>query len=191
MDPELIICLISPEALAPTRESHSVGYDVYAYGSHTISPGETKIIPLGFNLALPEDHAAFMWDRSSFGAKGIHIFREMIVNMEFEKDILEIVPFGGVLDWSYRGQCGAIIHSFLRMPMAIPHGMKIAQFVIQKCEILPMKMLSIAEYEMIPSDRGKAGYGCSNGQNTPETAQAAISNAQSNVNEETFQMKKD
>src|SRR5687768_15479121 len=100
---ELIIALINDKAKPPHRQDDSIGYDVFAFSDHTLSPGETKIIPVGFHAALPIDHGAFVWDRSSFGAKGIHIFHQMVTSIT---DLASLMPFGGVIDWSYRGQWG-------------------------------------------------------------------------------------
>lgn len=175
---KLIVALINDQAKAPTREPESVGYDVYAYGQHAISPDETKIIPLGINIALPPGYGAFIWDRSSFGAKGIHIFRELISTEAFSQDTFNLVSFGGVIDWSYRGQMGVILHSFLKEIYVIKHGDRLAQFIIQKCEEFPIEIITMEDYlELPPTDRNISGFGSSDGQTTPEEAQAAITKA--------------
>jgi len=167
----IIFMPMSDQTVLPTREKGSVGYDVYAYGDHNISPGETKIIPLGFRMALPCDYAAFVWDRSSYGAKGIHIFKDLIEDFS-------LVPFGGVLDYAYRGQCGVILHSFCSNIHSMPHGTKVAQFIVQKCEDFKIEIMTPEQWEasdIAKTDRGEKGLGCSDGQNTSATAQKLIS----------------
>ena len=171
---------LNDKAKLPTREPDSVGYDVYAFGDHLLSPGETKIIPLGFAAAIPDGHAAFIWDRSSFGAKGIHVFRQFVEMPPV--DLAKMVSFGGCLDWSYRGQWGLILHSFHDQIYAIKHQQKLSQFVVQACVLEPIEEVTQEEFEALPATiRGKAGYGCSDGQNTPESAQAKIENGDSIV----------
>ncbi len=151
MSDKLTICLLNEKAKMPERQGHSVGYDMFAYGAHTLSPNETKLIPVGFSLVLPEGCVARICDRSSMGLKGI-------------------TTLGGIVDWSYRGQVGVILHSFAPEIFKIDHGQKIAQFLIQKCELLEIEVVSVDDYNLIPSERGAAGFGVSDGQRTVEEA---------------------
>lgn len=145
----MIVARINKHAVLPERQPDSAGYDVFSYGEHTLSPGETKIIPLGFNLALPENHVAFVWDRSGFSKRGLHIFRELIIP-EHQMKSLEVVTFGGVIDWSYRNQCGVILHSFTDQIIPIHHGMKIAQILVQEVITDPIQEISLEEYNQLP-----------------------------------------
>lgn len=174
---ELLFALINESAKGPYREPDSVGFDMFACGPHILNPGDTKIIPLGFHAALDAGYGAFVWDRSSFGAKGIHIFRQLIENPSMLKDMADIVTFGGCLDWSYRGQWGVILHNFTDKIYAIEHQAKIGQFVIQKCELPVPRQIPMDELLAIPSLRGQGGFGSTDGQNTAESAQAKISEA--------------
>jgi dUTPase len=181
--------LISHLAKAPTREEGSVGYDVYAYGDHIVNIDETKIIPVGFHAALEDGYAAFMWDRSSFGAKGIHIYRQMISNPDMVSQIFDVNVFGGVIDYGFRGQWAVILHNFSNKIFPIAHRQRIGQFIIQKCEDLELiELASIDDILAIPSLRGQKGLGCSDNQNNEETAQKAIASAANS--EEAFRMKK-
>lgn len=140
---QLIVMRISPAAKLPTREPDSVGYDVYSYGDHTLSPGETKLIPTGLHIALPEGYALLGWDRSSWGLRGI-------------------TTLAGVIDPSYRGQLGVVLHSFMTEIYAIPHGTKIAQFLIQKCELMGIVEYVAEDYQKLPATiRGERGFGSS------------------------------
>jgi dUTP pyrophosphatase len=169
---------INDQTVPPSQQPDSVGWDVFSYGEHIISPGHTKIIPLGFHAALPLGYAAFVWDRSSFGAKGLHVFREMITFSP--QDTLDVIPFGGLIDWSYRGQWGVILHSFLKEPFKITHGMRVAQIVIQELPDVNWTQVSMEDLLAIPSERGQKGLGSSEGV-SEETAQEQITAAVSNL----------
>ncbi len=179
---DIKIALTSEKSKAPYKEPDSVGYDVFSYGDHILNVNETKIIPLGFHMALPQNHGAFIWDRSSFGSKGIHVFRQLIENPAILEDQFRITPFGGVIDFGYRGQMGVILHNFSNKLYAIKHHDRIAQMVVQKCEDLPLTLITMEELLKIPSMRGMKGLGTSDGQNTEASAQAAIAGAATSIN---------
>lgn len=173
-DCEFKYALINNDAKAPDRQPDSVGYDCYSFGAHVLNPGETKIIPLGFHAMLSPGYGCFVWDRSSFGSKGIHIFRQLVENTSLAVEMFSNVILGGVLDWSYQGQYGVILHNMGTKIFSIAHQARIAQFVIQKCELPIPKRITIEELQAIPSIRGQAGFGCSDGQNTITSAQDKI-----------------
>ena len=62
--------LCHPDAKIPQYSSiHDAGADVYAIEDITIKPGETKIIPTGFKIALPAGFAILVHPRSGLSAK--------------------------------------------------------------------------------------------------------------------------
>jgi len=178
---ELPWAAVNDQTVPPSQQPDSIGWDVFSYGEHIISPGHTKIIPLGFHAALPPGYAAFVWDRSSFGAKGLHVFREMIINSP--QDTPDVVPFGGLIDWSYRGQWGIILHSFMREPFMIRHGMRVAQIVIQELPAVNWVQVSMEDLLAIPSERGQKGLGSSEGVESTD-AQELITGAASTEEQE-------
>jgi len=178
---ELPWAAVNDQTVPPSQQPDSIGWDVFSYGEHIISPGHTKIIPLGFHAALPPGYAAFVWDRSSFGAKGLHVFREMIINSP--QDTPDVVPFGGLIDWSYRGQWGIILHSFMREPFMIRHGMRVAQIVIQELPAVNWVQVSMEDLLAIPSERGQKGLGSSEGVESTD-AQEQITEAASTEEQE-------
>jgi dUTP pyrophosphatase len=151
-----------PTALLPVRNGDSNGYDVFAYSDHILSVGETRIIPCGFAAELEPGYVAVIWDRSGFGAKGVHTFHEL-VNIS---DDLRVVPFSGVIDQNYRGQWGVVLHNFSRNPFNIKHGDRVAQILFLKSE-LPVV---VEAQELSETDRGGKGFGT-----TAEKAQEMIS----------------
>lgn len=62
--------LCHPDAKIPQYSSvHDAGADVYAIEDITIHPGETKVIPTGFKLALPPGFAILVHPRSGLSAR--------------------------------------------------------------------------------------------------------------------------
>lgn len=62
--------LCHPDAKIPQYSSiHDAGADVYAIEDATIHPGETKIIPTGFKIALPPGFAILIHPRSGLSAR--------------------------------------------------------------------------------------------------------------------------
>lgn len=62
--------LCHPNAKIPQYNSiHDAGADVYAIEDATIHPGETKIIPTGFKIALPPGFAILVHPRSGLSAR--------------------------------------------------------------------------------------------------------------------------
>lgn len=135
----------------PDRDYESAGWNCYAYGNHIISPKDCKIIPLGFSAALPKNHVAVVWDRSSFGNKKIHTFHQLIR----VPDDLQIVSFGGVIDSDYRGIWGAILYNFSNKEFEIKHGDKVVQIIIHEVADLEQHIVD----ELPSSERGGKGFG--------------------------------
>ena len=66
----IAIELCHPDAKVPQYSSiHDAGADVYAIEDITIHPGETKVIPTGFKLALPPGFAILVHPRSGLSAR--------------------------------------------------------------------------------------------------------------------------
>lgn len=62
--------LCHPDAKVPQYSSiHDAGADVYAIEDVVIHPGETKVIPTGFKLALPPGFAVLVHPRSGLSAR--------------------------------------------------------------------------------------------------------------------------
>lgn len=132
------VLLKHPNAKLPTRGSEqSAGYDLYTPEGFMLKPGETKTVWLGFCASFPKNYVGLIWDRSSLGAKGIHIH-------------------GGVIDSDYRGEWGVILHNNTSEYTAIfEGGMRIAQVVFQRHESWPV----VSVDELNKTFRGDGGLG--------------------------------
>jgi len=104
---------LHPDAIIPTiTTANAAGFDIYSVEDYELKPGETKAIHSGIALEIPEGKAAFIWDRSGMGFRGIH-------------------RFAGLLDSDYRGEYNIILTNHTKEPYMIKKEDRIAQGVIQ------------------------------------------------------------
>lgn len=94
---------------------------------------DSKTIPLGFGLEIPDGYMATIRPRSSMNAKGI---------------ITQI----GTIDSGYRGEIKAILINLNDKPFIIHKGDKICQLVIE-----PVILADLVEE--LNNDRGEGGFG--------------------------------
>lgn len=85
-----------PTAKLPFKASTAAACsDVYSVESYTIYPGETVLVSTGLKVAeIPAGHKIEVYDRSGFGAKGIHLGNGV-----------------GQVDEDYRGTLKIILHN--------------------------------------------------------------------------------
>lgn len=120
---------------------HAAGMDVCAACEHdvTVAPGEIRLVPCGFYMAVPVGCEAQMRPRSGLAIKhGI---------------ILPNSP--GTIDADYRGEVCVILGNVAREPFTVRRGMRIAQMVIApvtRCEIVEVEHLDA-------TGRGEGGFG--------------------------------
>jgi len=164
---ELKVKKLDERAQLPTKNNISdAGFDLYAccWSDKEIYTGKTVKINTGIALEIPAGYYGQIFDRSSMGAKGIHVH-------------------GGVIDSSYRGEIAVCLqntnidteeftihstngdneHSYEKYRAIDPdrytikHGDKIAQIVL-----LPVPAVQVVEVtELSDSDRGDKGFGSS------------------------------
>jgi len=128
-------------ALPQYMSQHAAGMDVCAAceGDVTLSPGEIKLIPCGFYMAVPVGYEAQMRPRSGLALKhGI-----MLPNSP------------GTIDADYRGEVCVILGNVGREPFTVQRGMRVAQMVIA-----PVTTAQIAVVEELDDTaRGTGGFG--------------------------------
>ena len=102
---------------APSRKHYNdAGADVYTSTSINIMPHETKLIPLGFSVEVPDGYMACIFPRSSMALRGL---------------VCEIPP----IDSGYRGEVCAIVSNLTDHAQHIPEGTRIGQIVVMPCII--------------------------------------------------------
>ena len=104
-----------------------------------IAPGDVKLIPCGFYMAVPPGCEAQMRPRSGLAIKhGI-----MLPNSP------------GTIDADYRGEVCVILGNVGREPFVVQRGMRVAQMVIA-----PVTRAEVVEVEALSETaRGEGGFG--------------------------------
>ena len=105
----------------------------------TLQPGERRMIPTGFALAVPLGYEAQMRARS-----GLSI-----------KHGIAMVNGVGTIDSDYRGEVGMLVINLGQEPFEITHGMRVAQMVIAKYERVAWDEVG----ELNETARGESGFG--------------------------------
>jgi dUTP pyrophosphatase len=120
---------------------HAAGMDVCAacVDDVTIGPGEIKLVPCGFYMAVPVGYEAQMRPRSGLALKhGI---------------TLPNSP--GTIDADYRGEVCVILGNIGPEPFVVSRSMRIAQMVIA-----PVTQAVVDEVDQLPeTERGAGGFG--------------------------------
>lgn len=140
---EVKIKKLNPEAILPRRGSaQAAGYDLFAClpeGEVALQPGETRRIPLGLALALPEGTFGAVFARSGLATR----------------QGLRPANCVGVVDSDYRGENMVPLHNDSAVPQTIRHGDRVAQMVV-----LPYLAVDFAEAEELDeTERGEGGFG--------------------------------
>lgn len=104
-----------------------------------LSPGDIRLIPCGFYMAVPVGYEAQVRPRSGLAIKhGI---------------TLPNAP--GTIDADYRGEVCVILGNIGRETFTVTRGMRIAQMVIT-----PVTQANVAEVETLDETaRGEGGFG--------------------------------
>lgn len=119
----------------------AAGLDLQAALDEPISlaPGERRLIPTGFAIALPSGYEAQVRPRSGLALKqGVTVLNSP-----------------GTVDADYRGEVGVILINLGQGPFVIARGDRIAQMVIA-----PVSQAHLHEVADLPdSPRGAGGFG--------------------------------
>lgn len=120
---------------------HAVGMDVRAAcdGDIRIAPGDVRLVPCGFYMAVPVGYEAQIRPRSGLAIKhGI------------------VVPNSpGTIDADYRGEVCVILGNVGREEFVVKRGMRIAQMVI--AAVMRGEVVEVNSLEQTP--RGDGGFG--------------------------------
>lgn len=121
--------------------AHAAGMDVSACIDEpmTLAPGERKLVPTGIAVALPAGYEAQIRGRSGMAIKH------------------GVMPANGVgtIDADYRGEIHAILLNNSNEPFVIEPGMRVAQMVVAKHEVVQWQQVD----ELDETDRGANGFG--------------------------------
>lgn len=124
---------------------HAAGMDIVAAVKEKVvlKPGETKLIPTGLKIAVPNGYEAQVRPRSGLALK---------------KNI-GVLNSPGTIDSDYRGEVGIILTNFGKEDFEVNRGDRIAQMVI--APVIQVKIVEVAELD--ETTRGAGGFGSTGG----------------------------
>lgn len=133
----LLVEKINPEAKLPEKAHESdAGYDLFAIDNVSIPPYGQAKIGTGIKLAIPQNFAGLVWDKSSLATQGLK-------------------TMGGVIDSGYRGEIIVVAKNLTEDFFNIVKGQKIAQIIIQE-----VGQMQLVESEIKDETERKAeGFG--------------------------------
>ncbi len=127
--------------LPAPQTAGSAGIDLAAALSApiTLQPGERKLVPTGWAIALPEGYEAQVRPRSGLALKhGVTVLN---------------AP--GTIDSDYRGPIGVVLINHGEAPFVVQPGERIAQLVIARYEHVAFELVTV----LGETARGAGGYG--------------------------------
>jgi dUTP pyrophosphatase len=104
-----------------------------------IEPGEFRLIPCGFALAIPQGFEAQIRPRSGLASR----YGVTVLNAP------------GTIDSDYRGEVKALLINHSKVPFAVTPGMRVAQLVVTRVAGVEWE----ATDELPTSERGEGGFG--------------------------------
>lgn len=144
MNPVLQFKRLHPAAKVPAYQSgHAAGMDLCACPHDglplTLNPGDIRVIPCGFAMAIPHGFEGQVRPRSGLATKhGIS---------------MPNTP--GTVDSDYRGEMMVPLVNLSRQPFVVEPGMRVAQLVIA-----PVARAMVIEVDALDeTGRGSGGFG--------------------------------
>ena len=119
----------------------SAGFDLAAAVAEAtvLKPGEIRLIPCGFAIAIPKGFEAQVRPRSGLASKhGI-----------------TMINSPGTIDSDYRGEVCVPLVNHGRSAFTVERGMRVAQMIIMA--VPKVKMVEVEELDV--TARGKGGFG--------------------------------
>ena len=135
---------LSQDAVFPQKaHEDDAGYDLFANACVTIPQGETRLLPTGIALALPNGMEAQIRPRSGLA---LH-------------DQITVLNTPGTIDAGYRGEIGVILINHGNKDFEVSKGMKIAQMVFAR--VLDTRLVEADNLD--GTARGGGGFGSTGG----------------------------
>ncbi|WCZ39056.1 dUTP diphosphatase [Corynebacterium jeddahense] len=139
--PPIAVKRLDPDVPLPMRaHPEDAGADLYAAEDVVIEPGQRALVGTGIAIALPVGTVGLIHPRSGLAVK----------------HGLSIVNTPGTIDAGYRGELKVcLINTDPETPVAITRGMRVAQLVVQRVELVDF----VEATELDDTERGSGGYG--------------------------------
>lgn len=139
---EIEVLAMAHEAFLPTYGSPlAAGADVRAdiIEDIALAPGESRLIPTGIKLAIPEGFEVQVRPRSGLAVK----------------HAVTVLNTPGTIDADYRGEIGVILINHGKTPFVVTRGMRIAQLVLAPVA----KAVYVSTESLLATTRGEGGFG--------------------------------
>lgn len=139
--PPIAVKRLDPDLpLLHRAHPEDAGADLFAAEDVTLAPGQRALVGTGIAIALPVGTVGLIHPRSGLAAK----------------QGLSIVNTPGTVDAGYRGELKVcLINTDREQPIEITRGMRIAQLVVQRVELVGFEEVD----ELDETVRGAGGYG--------------------------------
>lgn len=119
----------------------SAGADIYSYNQEPteLKAGETKLIPTGLQLDIPDGYEIQLRPRSGLALK----------------NQLTMLNTPATIDSDYKGEIGVILTNLGKETFIVEPGMRIAQMVLNRVEQIEWEITD----NIGKSNRGTGGFG--------------------------------
>jgi dUTP pyrophosphatase len=119
----------------------AAGFDLPAAVAEPVvlAPGDIRVVPCGFAMALPPGYEAQVRPRSGLASRhGV-----------------TLVNTPGTIDADYRGEVQVPLINLGRADFTVERGMRVAQMLV--LPVPPVRLLEVEELD--DTDRGSGGFG--------------------------------
>ncbi len=141
---EVPIQRLDPELAAPVRmRAGDAAADLASAIDGKLEPGERRLFPTGFAVAIPTGCAGLVLSRSGLA---LH-------------DGIAVLNAPGLIDSGYRGEVGVILVNHGTSTVSIERGQRIAQLMV--IGVPAFALVLVDELPVADDDRGAAGFGSS------------------------------
>jgi dUTP pyrophosphatase len=143
------IQLLDPKAKIPVRKhATDAGYDLHCLESFTIHPQSQMIVKTGIAIALPENTAGLIWNRSGLSCGSVTTHMDSNTDQGLDTT-------AGLIDMGYRGELLIALNNNSSLTRVFNAGDRIAQLLL-----VPVVTPTLEVVSSLPSaDRGDNGFG--------------------------------
>lgn len=135
---------LDPELEVPRHQREGdAAVDLPSRVDVLIEPGERKLVPTGFAVAIPVNAAGLILPRSGLALK----------------QGVTVANGPGLIDSGYRGEVKVILINVSGQPVSIERGQRIAQLLVIPVPDLSLELVD--ELPPAPDERGVQGFGSS------------------------------
>jgi len=122
------------QAFIPLPEQKDIDY----MRAIVIPSGESRLIPTGLKMEIPEGYEVQVRPRSGLALK----------------NQVTVLNTPGTIDSDYRGEIGVILINHSKQDFVVIHGERIAQIVL-----CPVSRMQFEETKLTETERGEGGFG--------------------------------